>query len=229
MGDFPSWMFVPISSDKTPHRRYCTSLLYYTDLEKRFSTVMLKWVPSPNDGISNWNMIQNSGTVKVTLGRDQEAFHCHKTTRQGRNSKTHSRMNSYILGVKFILWWYKEWLLFFFFCFFRAAPLAHGGSQTRGLIRAIAAGLRGIWAASATYSTAHGNAGSLTLSKARDRTCNLTVPSRICFYRTTVGNPEWLIFWWPHVGIFQPPLKTPQGVFCVCIYIYIWYEGNFFV
>lgn len=85
-------------------------------------------------------MIQNSGTVKVTLRRDQEAFHCHKTIRQGRDSKTHSRMNSDLLGVKFILWWYKEWL----------------------------------------------------------------------------------IFWWPHVGIFQPPLKTPQGVFfCIYIYIYI--------
>ena len=31
---------------------------------------------------------------------------------------------------------------FFFFLLFRAAPLAYGGSQTRGLIRATAAGLR---------------------------------------------------------------------------------------
>ena len=30
---------------------------------------------------------------------------------------------------------------FFFFCLFRAAPTAHGGSQTRGLIGAIATGL----------------------------------------------------------------------------------------
>ena len=28
-----------------------------------------------------------------------------------------------------------------FFCLFRATPVAHGGSQTRGQIRAIAAGL----------------------------------------------------------------------------------------
>ena len=32
--------------------------------------------------------------------------------------------------------------VFFVFCFFRAAPAAYGGSQARGLIRAVAAGLR---------------------------------------------------------------------------------------
>ena len=30
---------------------------------------------------------------------------------------------------------------FHFFCLFRAAPVAYGGSQTRGQIRAVAAGL----------------------------------------------------------------------------------------
>ena len=39
-------------------------------------------------------------------------------------------------GRKF---WKKD---FFFFCLFRATPKAHRGSQARGLIRAIAAGLR---------------------------------------------------------------------------------------
>ena len=32
--------------------------------------------------------------------------------------------------------------LFFFFFLFRATPMAHGGSQARGRIRAVAAGLR---------------------------------------------------------------------------------------
>ena len=32
-------------------------------------------------------------------------------------------------------------LLFFFFCLLRAAPAAHGGSQARGPIGAVAAGL----------------------------------------------------------------------------------------
>ena len=60
---------------------------------------------------------------------------------------------------------------FFFVCFFafsRAAPVAHGGSQAKGLIGTVAAGPTpepqqlGILATSATYTTAHGNAISLT-------------------------------------------------------------------
>ena len=39
---------------------------------------------------------------------------------------------------------------FYFFCFFRAAPVAYGGSQAKGLIGAIATGLR----------HSHSNAGS---------------------------------------------------------------------
>ena len=37
----------------------------------------------------------------------------------------------------------RDWLFFFvFFAFSRAAPTAHGGSQARGLIGAVAIGLR---------------------------------------------------------------------------------------
>ena len=67
-----------------------------------------------------------------------------------------------------------------------AAPVAYGGSQARGPIGPVATGLchshsnAEIQAASATYTTAHGNAGSLNpLSKGRDRTRNLMVPSQI--------------------------------------------------
>ena len=56
------------------------------------------------------------------------------------------------------------------FCLLRAAPASYGGSQARGLMGAVAAGLRhshsqsgsGIQAASATYTTADSNARSLT-------------------------------------------------------------------
>ena len=58
---------------------------------------------------------------------------------------------------------------FFVFAFSRAIPAAYGGSQTRGPIGAVAAKpmpepqQHGIRATSATtYTTAHGNAGSLT-------------------------------------------------------------------
>ena len=39
---------------------------------------------------------------------------------------------------------FSDYILFIFwsFCLFRAIPTAYGGSQARGLIRAIAAGLR---------------------------------------------------------------------------------------
>ena len=57
---------------------------------------------------------------------------------------------------------------FFFFAFSRAAHVAYGDSQARGLIGAVAARPTpepqqlGIRAVSATYTTAHGNARSLT-------------------------------------------------------------------
>ena len=51
----------------------------------------------------------------------------------------------------------------FFFFLFRAAPEAHGGPQARGQIRAALQPLQlRIQPPSATYTTAHGNAGSLT-------------------------------------------------------------------
>ena len=51
----------------------------------------------------------------------------------------------------------------FCFVFFMVALVAYGGSQARGQIRAVAAGLchSQIRVMSATYITAHGNAGSL--------------------------------------------------------------------
>ena len=56
--------------------------------------------------------------------------------------------------------------VFFFAFFFKAALVAYGGSQARGRIRAVATYPRAtatrIRATSATYTTAHGNAGSLT-------------------------------------------------------------------
>ena len=66
-------------------------------------------------------------------------------------------------------WMELEILFFYFiFAFSRATPVTYGGSQARGLIGVTAASLHqshgnaGSQAASATYTTAHGNAGSLT-------------------------------------------------------------------
>ena len=91
--------------------------------------------------------------------------------------------------------------LFFVFLLFRAASVAHGGSQVRGLIGAVAAGL---------YHS-HSNMGSKLclyhgsrqrwilnpLSKAKDRTRNLMVPSQIHFRCATMGTP-----WWHYFGFY---------------------------
>ena len=59
-------------------------------------------------------------------------------------------------------------LLLLFFCLFRAEPTAYAGSQARGQIGAAAAGLHHSHSnarsklQSLTYTTAHGNNGSLT-------------------------------------------------------------------
>ena len=75
---------------------------------------------------------------------------------------------------------------FFFFFFFRAAPSAYGGSQARGRIGAVAAGL--CHTATATPDLSHicdlhhsswQRQILNPLRKARDQTRNLMVPSRI--------------------------------------------------
>ena len=50
--------------------------------------------------------------------------------------------------------------IFVFFAISLATPMAYGGSQARGRIRAVAAGH--IWSTSATYTIAHSNTRSLT-------------------------------------------------------------------
>ena len=69
---------------------------------------------------------------------------------------------------------------FFFFFFFKAAPQAHGSSQARGQIRALAANLH------------HSSRQRLIrnpLSEARDRTRILMDTSWICFHCATMGTP----------------------------------------
>ena len=90
------------------------------------------------------------------------------------------------------------WLFsFFFFSFFslRAAHAAYGGSQARGLIGALTAGL---WqshsnARSKPLCNLHHSSGQLwilnPLSRARGRTQVLMVPSRIRFRCATMGTP----------------------------------------
>ena len=73
---------------------------------------------------------------------------------------------------------------------FRATPVAHGASQARGLSRAIAAGLHHSHSYVGSRHHSSQQAQILNpLSKAKDRTCNLTVPSQFCFLCTMTGSP----------------------------------------
>ena len=79
-------------------------------------------------------------------------------------------------------------------CVFRATSVAYGSSQARGQIGATAASLhpqpqqRQIWATSATYTTAHSNAKSLT-HWVRPGIEPMDI-SQIRFCQATVGTPE---------------------------------------
>ena len=64
--------------------------------------------------------------------------------------------------------------VFFVFCFLRATPVAYGGSHARGPIRAVAASLHQSHSNARSephfcgYTTAHGNAGSLTTERGQE-------------------------------------------------------------
>ena len=95
----------------------------------------------------------------------------------------------------------KNWRLIkvIIICLFRVVLKAYGGSQARGPIRATAASLchrqqLGIWAESVTYTTTHGNAGSLTHWARPGIEHNLMAPSRILFCFATTGTPIKVIF-----------------------------------
>ena len=68
----------------------------------------------------------------------------------------------------------SSFLFFFFFSWiFRAAPMAYGGSQARGLIGAIAADL---------YHSSQQHWILNPLSEARDPTCVLMDTSQVCYH-----------------------------------------------
>ena len=85
-----------------------------------------------------------------------------------------------------------------------AAPSAYGGSQATGLIRAVAAGL-------------HHSSWQRQILKppteARDRTCNLMVPSRIHFCCATTGTPSHCYWWGLLCGLSFGSVFLPEVVF----------------
>ena len=96
-------------------------------------------------------------------------------------------------GSKYPLWWFLELMVFLFVCLFvlffvfsRAAPTVYGGSQARGLIRAVVA--PAYTTATETqdpscvcdlYHSSQQRQNFNPLGEARDGTRNLIVPSRV--------------------------------------------------
>jgi len=108
-------------------------------------------------------------------------------------------------------------LLLLSFCLYRAAPEAHGGFQARGRIGAVATEPQqlGIPAVSqpCLQPTPQLMATRILkpLSKARDQTRNLKVPSQIRFHCATTGTPTFFLIyplliyfsfllWWGNKG-----------------------------
>jgi len=102
------------------------------------------------------------------------------------------------------LWWplphflfsFLFFFFFFVFCPFRATPMAYGGSQARGLIGAVATSL---------HHSPWQRRILNPLSKARDRTHNLMVPSRIRFHCNMTGTPTFSFFYFSYQDVVHVP------------------------
>ena len=87
------------------------------------------------------------------------------------------------------------YFFFFFFWLFRATPGAYESSQGRGPIGAAAASLQHSQDPSCICNLHHSSRQHWILnllSEARDQTCNVMVPSWVCFCCTTTGTPHFL-------------------------------------
>ena len=98
-----------------------------------------------------------------------------------------------------------------FFCLFRAAHVAYGGSQARGLIRAVAADLH------------HSSWQRWILNpliEARDGTRKLMIPSRIRFCCAMMGTALFQVF---HLSALQAtfPLLVPGS-----LYSFLWLNST---
>ena len=106
-------------------------------------------------------------------------------------------METYVVETQKPLWQSGKYIyIYFVFCLFKAAPAAYGGSQARDLIRATAASLcqsHGRPDPSHICNPHHSSRQCQILNpliEARDRTCNLMIPSRICFHCPTDRTPK---------------------------------------
>ena len=120
----------------------------------------------------------------------------------------------------------------FVFCPFRVTPTTYGGSQARGPIGAVTAGLR-----QSHSNTNPRYSGKLhhsswqcwilnPLSKARDWTHNLMVPSWICFHCAMTGTLVFVFFnFYFNIiskGYFLFAVTTKLWLYSLCCTIHSW-------
>ena len=92
----------------------------------------------------------------------------------------HSNLKDWVFFVCFVLF------VCLFVCYVRAAPMAYGGSQARGLIGAVASSLPTVIAMQDLSQVCNLHHSSWQrqirkpLSETRDRTCVLMDPSWVC-------------------------------------------------
>ena len=100
----------------------------------------------------NWAFGMCKVLGKMFYGRIQRSYN----SPPNKMNISHNILKGYRTAWVFCLF------VCFFFFLFRAAPMTYWGSQARGPTGAITAGPHHSHTRSVTYTTAHGNAGSLT-------------------------------------------------------------------
>ena len=137
--------------------------------------ILLPWIPSPLDALRNFIpesplLSQESSVNHFLPSALPSHLHPHLFLHFSAVMRPYTLRTSSGSSPLLHLWF--RWSASLvdvappFFLLFRATPVAYGGSQARGWIRATATRAQpqqlGNQAASATYTTAHSNAGSLT-------------------------------------------------------------------
>ena len=114
--------------------------------------------------------------------------------------------------LKWLFYIMLTYFLFWSFCFFRTSSPAYGGSQARGPIRGCWPMPQpqhfGIWAMSATYPTAQGNAWSLThWVRPGIKPMSSWMLVGFANHRTMMGTSLcWHIFWcWTTLAFLESP------------------------
>ena len=122
----------------------------------------------------------------------------------------------------------QDWF-FFFFCLFRAAPVAYGSSWARGLIGAVDASLQHSHSNMAAKLQLRPTPKVMArwilnpLSEARDWTHIVMDTSWFCYCRARMGNPWFMTdsIWKNHYGLFISKDKNCVRLSWFILFIFV--------